>query len=136
MLLVMAVGCSKKTATCPAVPYQPSGEVFENDRDPVAYSPDCKWVLMLQDHYGPYHLLEVAGSAKAIIGIDGGSVHSDARWISATELEFFASCCGGVEVYRASVTRPAPQRVYFAPEAPHGIRRLADGGYEKQPTSP
>lgn len=73
------------------------------------FSPDGKRVLLLQDRYGPYHVVRTGrlkeylrGRTKAdeIVGRipkagEMAAVHEDARWLSATELRYVVACCGG-----------------------------------------
>ena len=127
-----------------AVAWKPPGEVFPHNRSFDVFSPDCAWVLLATDNYGPYHLVAAGQlpaylegkSPPALVGAtDGGTarVHTDQKWVSQSEVEFFGSCCGGVEVFRAKVTKPdLVVPVFFAPEAPHGLRRT-DRGFEVNP---
>lgn len=111
------------------VSFKPRGELFDSDRSFDIFSADCRFVALLQDHYGPYHVVPTARltAAPIVVTAGKGSVLSDQAWLPSGELEFFASCCGGVEVYRTKLGS-APERVFFAAEAPHGIQRT-DGGY-------
>lgn len=127
------------------LPFRPRGQTFPGDLTFEVFSPDCAWALLPSDHYGPYDLVPVQTLAVYLAGqpvaapvglrVDGGpaAVHAAPRWVSKTDIEFQAACCGGVEVYRANVMNPvAATRVFAAPEAPHGIRP-EDGGYVVNP---
>jgi hypothetical protein len=66
------------------------------------FSPDGKWVLLPQGHYGPYHVVAtsdlkdyLAGKkppAKVLQEATGGTqqalVHMDARWVANDEVEY------------------------------------------------
>lgn len=64
-------------------------------------SPDCRWVLLLRDRFGPYHLVRVDHLADYAAGRRApddvaaadhptGLVHHDAEWLSATRYRFLA----------------------------------------------
>jgi hypothetical protein len=120
--------------------FVPTGQLFFNDWRFDVFSPDCQWVALLTDHYGPYHLVKtadlkgyLAGTVKPVVvqvtGDAGiASVLSDGAWTGDGAFEFFASCCGGVRVFQASTTGELRQ-VFEAREAPHGLKRVR-GGYE------
>lgn len=74
-------------------PYKPRGELYHSDWFTGIFSPDGRYVLLPQDHYGPYHVVEVAkldpylsgGEPLAVVGHDPGQgrgawVHTGARW--------------------------------------------------------
>lgn len=98
-------------------PFKPEGVSFwEWNLD--IFSPDGKYVLLLQDRYGPYHVVRTSrlkdylrGRAKAdeIVGqmakaveakstepmaVEAAAIHEDARWLSATSFRYVESCCG------------------------------------------
>ena len=123
--------------------FTPRGALEFSDWSFDVFSPDCTYVLLLVDRYGPY----VAVKTSALSGwLDGGvggvelrygegtaRVHSDGHFVSAAEVEYQAACCGGVDVVRAPVDDAARQSVVFsAPEAPKGLRRVSRG-YEVVP---
>lgn len=126
-------------------PFEPAGALEATDWSFDVFSPDCARVALLQDHYGPWHVVSVTrlaeylagGSPDAVVQQKGEAeamVHGQLQWRSPTQLEFTASCCGGVEAFVADVAPPAPpRRVFFAAQAPHGVRRTADGGWEVAP---
>ncbi len=93
------------------------------------FAPDGGHVLLSQDRYGPYHIVATArlkaylnGRAKPdhVVakprqpGAPAG-VHSDAHWISPTQVRFTVTCCGESETVTASLgsaadkTDPAPR---------------------------
>lgn len=64
-------------------------------------SPDCRWILVLQDRFGPYHLVRVehleayaAGRRAPDAALSAqhptGLVHHDAVWLSNTRYRFLA----------------------------------------------
>jgi hypothetical protein len=129
-----------------SLPFAPAGQLFFSDWRFDVFSPDCAWTALLVDRFGPYHLVRTAdlrgyleGRVKPVAVQapgDTASVHSDGLWTSAGTFEFFASCCGGVQVIQAS-TSGAVEKVFEAASAPAGVRRVK-GGYEvvKPPASP
>ncbi|MEW6434893.1 MAG: hypothetical protein AB1730_25615 [Myxococcota bacterium] len=118
--------------------FAPTGQLFFSDWRFDIFSPDCEWVALLTDHYGPYHLVKTAelagyltGKVKPVVVRAAGetaSVHSDGAWTGDGAFEFFASCCGGAKVLKAT-TAGAVTTVFEATEAPNGLRRVR-GGYE------
>lgn len=119
--------------------WKPVGTVAPAHVSFEIFSPDCAYVALAQDSYGPYHLVPVAGLADYLEGKRAplilkpppsatAPILTEQRWLSATRFQFFASCCGGVEVFDVDVAEPSkPERVYFAAQAPSGIRRVGDG---------
>ena len=127
------------------VELQTAGALEAADWSFAIFSPDCARVALLQDHYGPYHVVKLdglsgylaGGSPEAIVekkGEAGAMVHADLRWVSGDRLEFTAACCGGVEAFQVNVATPEKlERTFFAAQAPKGIRRAGDGGWETVP---
>ena len=127
----LADGSERKFA--PAGNIEPPHTAFE------LFSPDCSTVALAQDSYGPYHLVPTAelgayleGKRAPIVvkppAASTAQILTEQHWVSPTRFEFFASCCGGVEVFQVDVSAPEKAtRVYFAAEAPSGIRRTATG---------
>ncbi len=104
------------------------------------FSPDCALVALLSGRFGPYQVMkvseieEVLGGRMKPIEVSGdaadggaGGVHSDAKWVSNDELEFFRGCCGSTQVFRWNVKTRKLTEVYFAAYTPSGIRRTATG---------
>jgi hypothetical protein len=118
--------------------FVPQGQLFFSDWRFDIFSPDCAWTALLVDHYGPYHLVKtaelkdyLAGKVKPVVVQAKGaeaSVHSDGAWRGDGAFEFFASCCGGARVLKAT-TRGEVVTLFEAPDAPKGLRRVR-GGYE------
>lgn len=93
------------------------GELYFDDWGFDIFSPDGAYVLLLQSHYGPYHVVAVnklkaylTGGRKPdfIVTKDIGPgesarVHHDAHWISSRDIEFEVSCCGTSETIRYSI---------------------------------
>jgi len=85
-----------------ALEFNPQGELFFSDWSFDIFSPDGKWVALLQDRFGPYHVVSVAklpdylkGKAQPdkVVTVprspgEQALVHSGAKWISASELEY------------------------------------------------
>lgn len=84
--------------------FKPSGNLEFSDWFFDVFSPDGKWVLLPQDHYGPYHVVAVShlkayldGKAKpdkVLQDKSGGPmqalVHFDAHWVGNDEVEYKA----------------------------------------------
>jgi hypothetical protein len=110
--------------------FDPAGTLVGSDIRFDVFSPDCKHVLLLQDRFGPYHLVATARLADYLDGkgppdkaFDSGYetsalVHHSAAWLSNDELEFRA---GGETdmVLRYRVGDPAPRHVGMAPRRGH-----------------
>jgi hypothetical protein len=96
------------------------GELYFSDWSLDIFSPDGAHVLLLQDHYGPYHVIAtntlkgyLTGERKPdyvvtkVIGRDEPArVHAGGHWISSSEVQFTASCCGTSE----TITYRLPER--------------------------
>lgn len=114
------------------------GQVFNEDWRFDIFSPDCAWVALQMDHYGPYHVVKTAdlrgyleGRVKPLV-IEGkhettAVVHEDLRWRDATHFDFFASCCGGATAWLGDVGDGSVKQVFEAAEAPRGLERVRDG---------
>lgn len=95
--------------------YSPQGELFHSDWSFDIVSPDGSKVLLLQDHYGPYHVVSVRNlSAYIETGepdhefgqLQPGSnawVHEQARWLSDGEITYVAGLTT-VSEYRFSIS--------------------------------
>ncbi len=128
------------------VEFSPVGSLEPADWTFDIFSPDCTRVALLQDHYGPYHVVKLdglsaylaGGSPEAIVEKRGETaeqmVHADFKWLSNDRFEFSAACCGGAEVFGVNVASPTKlERSFFAAQAPKGIVRTSDGGWEPKP---
>ena len=126
--------------------FQPAGSLEVADWTFDIFSSDCARLALAQDHFGPYHVVKLdglkayleGGSPEAIVEKkgEGGAqmVHSDFRWVGNDRVAFVAAGGGGAEAFEASVAAPEKlERTYFAGNAPKGIHRLADGGWELNP---
>jgi len=90
----------------PGRPFSPKGRVEDTDWRFDIVSSDGRWLVLLQDHYGPYHVVAAANLGSYLDGGDpdfvlhkqpeaenaGAWVHADARWDE------------GELVYRAGLT--------------------------------
>ncbi len=84
------------------LPYTPQGELFHSDWSFDIVSPDGSKVLLLQDHYGPYHVVSAENLQAYLINgepnhefgqLQPGSnawVHEQARWVSDSEISYVA----------------------------------------------
>jgi len=103
-------------------PFRPEGTLFFSDWSfDAIFSPGGSYLLLPQDHFGPYHVVRaenlkryLAGEAAPDHVIDqpgaGGrpaAVLSDARWLSETALHYTASCCGETEDHVYHLAFPA-----------------------------
>jgi hypothetical protein len=120
--------------------FKPKGELFFTDWSFDLFSPDGAHVLLLQDHYGPYHVVATDRLKHYLTGrakpnyvvtkrggrIDPAMVHSGAHWISAREIQFRVACCGSSETL---IYRLGQKAALKASEADRtgGYRLLADG---------
>lgn len=85
-----------------ALEFKPAGELYFSDWTFDVFSPDGKWVLLLQDRFGPYHVVATSRLADYLQGKaqpdkvvtvprpagQQALVHSQGRWISPTEIEY------------------------------------------------
>jgi hypothetical protein len=122
------------------LPFKPTGSLNFSDWSSEVFSPGCGWVLLLQDRFGPYHLVKLerlaaylgGGPADAVVETRTPSgeaqVHSEQLWRAPDTFEYFASLGGDVAVVRGKVAKPELRAVIFeTKDAPKGIRRTADG---------
>lgn len=88
--------------------FQPKGELYFDDWSFNIFSPDYRFVVLLQDHFGPYHIIPIENLRGYLAGKNvrfdiadgqtpGGSatIHGQINWISTDKMEFSAMCCGG-----------------------------------------
>lgn len=118
--------------------FAPTGQLFFSDWTFDVFSPDCSLVALQVDHYGPIHVVRVDQLRPYLDGrlepvhvqaLSGKEslVHGQLRWVSPTQLEFVATCCGGAQVFRANANDGSLERLLEAPAAPNGVRRGANG---------
>ncbi|MCP3971304.1 MAG: hypothetical protein GY717_13485 [Rhodobacteraceae bacterium] len=103
-------------------PFRPRGTLYYSDwYFDALYSPGSDYVLLLQDRFGPYHLVRTGnlkpyllGEAGAdfIVGRPGSpdlpaAVHAEAHWLSPEAVQFTATCCGTTELHRHYLAIPA-----------------------------
>ena len=118
-----------------SVPFTPKGELTFSDWSFDVFSPDCSSVALLEDHFGPYRVVStsslqtMAGAAAVEAPKEAeASVHGQWRWVSATQFEFVASCCGGARVFRGGVSTPIKlTSIFEAATAPKGVRPTTTG---------
>ena len=108
--------------------FHPKGVVYGSDWEFDVISPDGRHVLLIQSHYGPYHIVSVdrlrgylAGDLGPNYEIDwkfpnstADSVLSEGGWWSTHLVVFHATCCGTTErlVYELDNSKgPVPYSV-------------------------
>src|SRR5579859_330498 len=88
--------------------FRSAGQLFFSDWSFDIFSPDGAYVLLLQDHYGPYHVIAsnrlkkyLMGNAKPdyvltqVVGpMEPARVHHNGRWVTTRTIQFQVSCCG------------------------------------------
>lgn len=115
-----------------------AGQLFFSDWRFDVFSPDCAYVALLTDRYGPYHLVKTAelrgyleGRLKPThvqaLGPTEALVHGDGLWTAPDAFEFTASCCGSAQAFRADVESGSLTQLLDVPSAPRGLRRTVKG---------
>ena len=88
--------------------FNPEGELYFSDWSFEIFSPTAKYVHLLQDRFGPYHIVQIgrlreylleSAAPDFVVGHgqqdqENAYVHSDAHWVSETEFRYSATCCG------------------------------------------
>ena len=88
--------------------FRPTGALYPSDWRFNLVSPDHNHLLLLQDHYGPYHIVSFAHLAQYLEGhkapdylvdwkfpgSDVDAVLSQGRWLADDVIAFSAHCCG------------------------------------------
>jgi hypothetical protein len=89
--------------------FDPRGALFFSDwYFEELFSPNGDYVLLLQDHFGPYHVVHVVHLKDYLTGKLGPDqvvgyepagdsprgVHETAKWLSETEVQYGVTCCG------------------------------------------
>ncbi|WP_069472927.1 hypothetical protein [Candidatus Marithrix sp. Canyon 246] len=87
--------------------FNPRGQLFFSDWSFNIFSPDYRFVVLLQDHYGPYHIIPISNLQDYLAGKNPqfeiveasngkvSAVHGEINWLSIDTIEFSAWCCGG-----------------------------------------
>jgi len=104
-----------------ALRFQPAGTLYPSDWTFDLLSPDGNHLLLLQDHYGPYHIISFAHLAQYLDGhgqpdylvdwqfpeSNADAVLSQGRWLTNNMIAFAAECCGTAAalVYRLGSDR-------------------------------
>lgn len=85
-----------------------TGDMFATDWAFDIFSPDCKHVLLLQSHTGPYHIVQARRLADYLRGgkpdhllagtpdpkgVTGTGVFHAGAWVSTTEVTYQWGCC-------------------------------------------
>ncbi len=101
--------------------FRPRGELFFSDWRFDIFSPEGRRVLLLQDRFGPYHVVSVdklraylerkidpdqvlTGAAPAASSPAG--VHDDGRWTLSDTIEFKFTCCGETSIKQVKLDSP------------------------------
>ncbi|MEW5734713.1 MAG: hypothetical protein AB1921_07655 [Thermodesulfobacteriota bacterium] len=90
------------------IPFKPSGTLYFDDWTFNIFSPDYRYVVLMQDRYGPYHVVPIkelrdylTGKKSPFEAVSGstldipGVLHGDVKWKTAASFEFCAACCSG-----------------------------------------
>lgn len=98
------------------IDFDPKGELYFSDWQLDVFSPDCRRVLLLQDRFGPYHVVALdqlpdyllgRAEPEAVLtgcsGCSSAAVHENSRWIDADTLEYETAACGTSEVQRVDL---------------------------------
>jgi hypothetical protein len=95
---------------------RPKGRLFHCCYHFDVFSPDWKYVVLLQDHYGPFHVVSAGALKRYLQGNAGpyrvtpGKAPKPAhvthfkRWVSKETFEYVASCCGESRYYQYDIT--------------------------------
>lgn len=83
------------------IAFHPRGQLFMTDWRFDIFSPDDRYVLLLQDRFGPYHVVAVSSLRDYLRGVrspdyvlgthdaaSGPQVFSGGHWVSPTEIEY------------------------------------------------
>lgn len=95
-----------------AYPFRPQGDFALGGRDFEVFSPRGDYVVLLQDRFGPYHIVGrdhlkayLGNNAKADFVVSGqtlspsnAGVHENVHWTSDTTVEFSFVCCATEQV--------------------------------------
>ena len=90
------------------IAFAPKGDLSFSDWSFNIFSPDYRFVALLQDRIGPYHIIPIENLRDYLTGkktqfyiVNGRSpdgvaaVHDEVTWLAADKIEFTAYCCGG-----------------------------------------
>ena len=91
--------------------FKPAGDLYFSDWRFDIFAPDGAHVLLLQDRFGPYHVVKTDSLKNYLLGAarpdhvvtgarkpgEPARVHSEGRWVSPREIRFTAACCGTSE---------------------------------------
>jgi hypothetical protein len=87
--------------------FRPAGQLHFSDWSFEIFSSNGTYVLLLQDHYGPYHVVRVdrlkdylhgRAEPEAVVGGprpgEPAAVYRDAEWTSDDAFRYTVACCG------------------------------------------
>lgn len=87
--------------------FTPTGTLYFSDWQRDIFAPDCAHVVLLQDRFGPYHVVALDHLREYLAGMRGpdhvvegcsecssAAVHADARWLDAGTLDYELAACG------------------------------------------
>jgi hypothetical protein len=97
--------------------FEPGGELYHDGWTFDIFSKDGLYVILLQSHYGPYHVIKTENLRDYLMGkappfeivkgedpdSDGGVIHYALNWISNDTFEFSAACCGDDRIVRHKI---------------------------------
>jgi hypothetical protein len=98
-------------------PFKPEGDLEPWETQFDIFSPDGSMVLLLQDRFGPYHVVRIENLLDYLAGVKGpdhvvegrqsgggvAAVHHDGQWRSNGVVEFRTSCCGDTVVHETAI---------------------------------
>jgi hypothetical protein len=92
--------------------FKPQGDLYFDCWGFNIFDEEGRYVVLLQSHYGPYHVVKVESLRDYLVGksapyevVEGkdpdgtcGVVHEPLRWISSDTFEFLSAACGSKRV--------------------------------------
>jgi hypothetical protein len=96
--------------------FVPAGALYFSDWRLDIFSPDCRRVLLLQDRFGPYHVVALdrlhdyllgRAEPEAVLtgctGCTSAAVHAEGQWVDADTLAWETGACGTTEFHRVDL---------------------------------
>jgi len=99
------------------IKFIPGGALYFDCWSFDIFNGDGNYVVLLQSHYGPYHVIKIENLRDYLVGksppieivkgeehnSDGGVIHDRLQWISNDTFEFKSSCCGDDRTVRHKI---------------------------------
>ena len=95
------------------VQFEPDGKLYFSDWYFNLWSPNGKWVILQQDHYGPYHIVKSKKLFKYLYekgtpretpnNFKPAQVHNFTGWERNHIIRFTGSCCGDETLYHYNI---------------------------------